>query len=116
MPLDISDLSAESIEDAAAYWLFSEDQTWERWRLVPGSVAVSPSGTVLRLSFELEGDSFELAVIQRGPRVLVKYDDHEDPEQQLAARLFLADDEAILSFVHKDQTVFVHLELADAQG
>ncbi len=110
--LGFGDLTAESIEDAAAYWLYSGDDAWERWRLASGSVAISPNGQVLRLSFELDGDTFDLAVIQRDSQVVVKYDDHDDPEQELPARLFESDDEAIVTFVHKDQIVFVHLELA----
>ena len=41
-----------------------------------------------------------------------KYDAHEDPEQEFPARVFASHDEAMITFVHKDQTVFVHLELA----
>ena len=112
MPFDISELDAESIEDAVAYWLYSEDEGWERWRLVPRSAALSPNGRVLRLSLELEGDTFDLALIQRESRLFVKHDDHEDPEQELPARVFQAEDEVLVAFVHKDQTVFLHLELA----
>ncbi len=114
MTFRIADLTPDAVEDAVAYWLYTEDEGWERWRLVPGSPAVSPNGQVLRLAFELEGDRFELALVQREARVAVRYDDHDDPEQELPARLFAADDEVIVRFVHKDQTVFVHLEVADA--
>ena len=112
MPLEISDLKEESIEDAVAYWLFSEDEGWERWRLVPRSPAISPNGQVLRLSFELDGETFDLALIQRESRLFAKYDDHEDPGQEFPARLFESEDEALVTFVHKDQTVFIHLELS----
>lgn len=112
MSFRISDLTPESIEDAVAYWLYSEDEGWERWRLVPGSPAIPPSREVLRLAFELDGDTFELALIQRQSRFFAKYDDHEDPEQEFPARIFVSHDEVVASFAHKDQTVFVHLELA----
>jgi hypothetical protein len=111
MSFRISDLTAEAIEDAVAYWLYSEDEGWERWRLVPGSPAISASRHVLRLAFELEGDRLELALVQRESRFFAKYDDHEDPEQEFPARIFVSPDEAMVTFVHKDQTVFVHLEL-----
>ncbi len=111
MSLRIDELGEESIEDAVAYWLFSEDEGWERWRLVPGSAAVSPNGQVLRLTFELEDETFQLALVQRGDDLFVKYDDHDEPERELPARVFTAPDEALVCFVHKDQTVFVHLEL-----
>ncbi len=112
MSLRISDLTAESIEDATAYWLYSEDEGWERWRLVPGSPVISPNRQVLRLAFALDGDTFELALVQRQSRFFAKYDDHEDPEQEFPARIFESQHEAIVTFVHKDQTVFLHLELA----
>ena len=112
MTLRITELAAGSIEDAIAYWLYSEDDGWQRWRLVPGSQVVAPNGQILRMKFELEGDSFELALIQRGPRLVAKFDDCENPEQELPTRVFESVDEAIVMFVHKDETVFVHLELA----
>ena len=113
MAFRIAELTPEAIEDAALYWLYTEDEGWERWRLVPGSTTVSPNGRVLRLGFELEGDRFELALVQREERLHVRYDDHDEPEQELPARLFEADDGVIVRFVHKDQTVFVHLEVAE---
>jgi hypothetical protein len=112
MPFCISDLTAESIEDATAYWLFSEDEGWDRWRLVPGSPAISPNRQVLRLAFEADGETFELVLAQRQSRLFARYDDHEDPEQEFLVREFESDGEVLLVFVHKDQTVFVHLELA----
>lgn len=112
MPFRISDLSAGAIEDAVAYWLYSEDEGWELWRLVPGSAAISPVHQVLRLTFELDGESFDWALIQREGRFFAKYDDHDDPEQEFPARIFASQDEVMVTFVHKDQTVFVHLELA----
>ena len=91
---------------------FPEDEGWERWRLVPGSQVLSPSGQVLRIEFELEGETFELAVMQRGSQLSVKFDDRENPEQELLARVFESPDGAIITFRHKDETIFVHLELA----
>ena len=35
----------ESIADATAYWLYTEDEGWERWRLVPGSGATGSRHT-----------------------------------------------------------------------
>ena len=112
MPFRISDLAAESIEDATAYWLFSEDEGWDRWRLVSGSPAISPNRQVLRLAFESDGETFELVLVQRQSGLFARYDDHEDPGQEFLVRAFESDGEALLAFVHKDQTVFVHLELA----
>ena len=102
MPLRIGELVADSIEDGG----------WERWSLVPGSQTLSPDGQAVRLRFELEGESFELALIQRESRLFAKFDNRENPEQELPARAFEAADEVIVMFVHKDETVFVHLELA----
>ncbi len=115
MSLRISELTAESIEDAVAYWLYSEDEGWERWRLVPGSPAISPNRQVLRLTFALDGDTFELALVEHQSRLFVKYDDHEEPGKEFPARIFESHDEAIVTFVHKEQTVFLHLELAAQQ-
>ncbi len=112
MALRIPDLTPDSIEDALAYWLYAEDEGWECWRLVPGSPTLSPNGFVLRMAFELEGDGFELVLIQRDSRIFAKFDDREHPEQELPARCFGGPDESIVMFVHKDETVFVHLELA----
>jgi hypothetical protein len=112
MAFRIDELTDDSIEDAVAYWLYSEDDGWERWRLVPGSQVLSPGHQTLRVELQLEDETFELALIQRGPRLAVKFDDREDPDQELPARLFEAPDETIITFVYKDETVFLHLELA----
>ena len=112
MPLRINELTADSIEDATAYWLYSDDGGWQQWRLIQGSQVVSPNGEVLRMMFELEGDSFELALLQKGPRIHAKFDDRENPQHELLTRVFEAADEALVLFVYKDETVFVHLELA----
>lgn len=111
VPLCIGDLTPDSIEDAVAYWLYAEDEGWELWRLVPGSPTLSPNGQALRLGFELEGDRFELVLIERGPRLFAKFDDREDPEQELPARAFDSSGELVVTFTDKDQTVFVLLEL-----
>ena len=73
---------------------------------------ISPSHSILRLTSELDGDTFEWALVQRESRFFARYDDHDDPEQEFPARVFGSQDEAMVTFVHKDQTVFVHLELA----
>ncbi len=112
MPLHIPDLERDSVEDAVAYWLYSEDEGWERWRLVPDSPTLSPNGQVLRLAFELDGDRFELALIQRPAGLFAKFDEREHPDRELPARCFDAPDESLVMFVHGDETVFVHLELA----
>ncbi|MDJ0848858.1 MAG: hypothetical protein QNK04_10810 [Myxococcota bacterium] len=114
MALHIPDLTRDSIEDAAAYWLYAEDEAWERWRLVPDSQTLSPDGRALRLAFELDGDGFELVLIQRGAEIFVKFDDRLEPEQEIRVRCFDGDDESIVMFDHGDETVFVHLELATA--
>ena len=111
MPFRIRDLTPESIEDALAYWLYSEDAGWERWRLVPGSAVVSASGEILRLTFELDGDSFDWVLLERESRFFARYDEHDEPEREFPARIFEGQDEAIILFVHEDQTIFVHLEL-----
>ena len=111
MPFHVADLTPESIEDAFAWWLYAEDEAWERWRLVPGSAVVSPNGRVLRLSFELDDDRFDWALVEREEGFFVRHDDHEAPEQELPARIFEGDEELIVRFEHDDQTVFVHLEL-----
>ena len=113
MPFSIGDLSAESIEDATAYWLYAEDEAWERWSLVPGSPIVSPNGRVLRMAFGMEGDRFELALVQRDDGLYVKFDEREDPEQELATRVFEASDEVIVVFEDPEETVFIHLEIGD---
>lgn len=101
----------ESIADATAYWLYTEDEGWERWRLVPASPTLSPNGQVLRLQLEFEGDRFELVLIERESRLLVKFDQRDEPEQELAAEAFRSADDWIVRFAHKDETVFLQLEL-----
>ena len=112
MPFRISELTADSVEAATAYWLYSEDEGWEQWRLVAGSQVLSPNGQVLRMKFELEGETFELALMQRGPQLGVKFDDRANPERELPARVFESPDGAIITFLHKNETIFVYLELA----
>jgi hypothetical protein len=113
MSLDLYGLTPESIADATAYWLYAEDEGWERWRLVPGSPLLSPNGRVLRLAFELEGDRFELALVQKESRLFAKFDQRESPEQELPASAFEAADGLIVQFAGKDEIVFVQLELED---
>lgn len=112
MPFSINTLTEDSIEDAVAYWLYTEDAAWQRWRLVAGSPVFSPNGHTLRMRFELESEIFELAIIQRDLQLAVKFDDRDKPAQELPARAFESSDEAIITFVNKDEIVFVHLELA----
>lgn len=79
---------------------------------MPGSPRIASARQVLRLAFELEGETFDWALVQRDSRFLAKYDQHDDPEQEFPARVFTSQGEAIITFVHKDQTIFVHLEPA----
>ena len=112
MPFHIRDLSPDGIEDATALWLYAEDEGWERWRLVEGSAVIAPSGEALRLTFELDGDVFDWALVEREGAFFSRYDDHDTPEQLFPARVFTGDEELIVRFEHADQTVLVHLELA----
>ncbi len=52
--------------------------------------------------------------MERESGLFAKYDDHDEPAKEFSARLFEGEDEAIFTFVHADQTVFVRLELASA--
>ena len=111
MPFRIRDLTPDSIADAHAFWLYGEDEAWERWRLVPESAVVSPNGNALRLTFELDGDVFDWALVEREGNFLARHDDHAEPAQELPARVYAGDDEVIVRFEHDDQIVFVELEL-----
>lgn len=111
MAFDLRALEPDAIEDAVAYWLYP-DEGWERWRLVPGSPVRSPDGRVLRLGFDLDGDRFELALVQQGERLSAKFDARDDPDREIPARAFESDGDVLVAFTEKDETVFVTLELA----
>ncbi len=114
MAFCIADLTKESIESAEAYWFYPpEERPSERWPLVPGSEALSPSGDALRMTFELPGGrTFELVLIQRGSSLSAKFDDREDPDEEVPARVFESSDQVIIMFSYRRQTVFLRLELA----
>lgn len=112
VPFRINELTEDAIEDVVAYWLYFEGEEWELWRLVPGSQTLSPGGRVLRVALELEGERFELALIEAGSRLTVKFDDREDPEQEIPAHAFESDGDVLVAFETDSERVFVLLELA----
>ncbi len=104
-------LEADAIADAVAYWLYPEEDGWEYWTLVPESPRVALSGNALRLAFELEDESFELALVRRGAAWFARYDGGDDPGQELPARAYRGEDELLFHFDHLDESVFVRVEL-----
>lgn len=112
VPFRIHELTRESIEDATAYWLYFDGEAWEPWRLVPDSPTVSPNGRALRLTLELEGDRFELALLQKESGLVAKFDDRDDPEEELPARVFESDGDVVVTFETDEERVFIVLELA----
>ncbi len=106
------DIAKLKIADVYAFWLDLDDQEFNRYELVSGSIRKNNEHQTIRFGLRRGDDEFEVVIRNDGEDWFFKSDAYDDPEEEFLVHFFRGKEKIIFVCSDAYEQIYFHFVLA----
>ena len=106
------DIAKLKIADVYAFWLDLDDQEFDRYELVSGSIRKNNEHQAIRFGLRKGDDEFEVVIRHDDEDWFFKSDAYDDPEEEFLIHFFSGKEEIVFVCSDAYEQIYFHFILA----
>ena len=106
------DIAKLKIADVYAFWLDLDDQEFDRYELVSGSIRKNNEHQAIRFGLRKGDDEFEVVIRHDDEDWFFKSDTYDNPDEEFLVHLFSSKEEIVFVCSDAYEQIYFHFILA----